>query len=42
VVHDAQPPPIVVDNESEWEVEEILATRTQKVGRGHRREVLVK
>lgn len=42
VVDDSQPPPIVIDNELEWEVEEILAARTRKVGRGHRREVLVK
>lgn len=41
-VDDTQPPPIVVDNEAEWEVEEIIAARTKRIGRGRRREVLVK
>jgi hypothetical protein len=39
---DAQPPPIIVDGEEEYEVEEILGARTQKVGRGTRRMVLVR
>jgi RNase H-like domain found in reverse transcriptase/Reverse transcriptase (RNA-dependent DNA polymerase)/Integrase zinc binding domain len=42
VVDDSQPPPIVVDGEPEWEIEEILAARTKRVGRGERRQVLVK
>lgn len=42
VVDDSQPPPIVVDGEPEWQIEEILAARTKKVGRGERRQVLVK
>lgn len=39
---DAQPPAIEVDGDQEWEVEEIRDSRTKKVGRGQREEVLVK
>lgn len=42
IVDDTQPPPILGDNEAEWEVEEIIATRTRTFGRGSRREVLGK
>ena len=41
-VDDSQPPPIQVGNELEYQVEEVIAARTRKVGRGRRREVLVK
>jgi hypothetical protein len=43
VVAEAQPPAIVTEQgEEEYEVEEILRARTRKIGRGSRREVLVK
>lgn len=42
IMDDSQPPPIRVDGEWEYQVEEILAARTRKIGRGKRREALVK
>jgi hypothetical protein len=43
VVTEYQPPAITTDiGEEEFEVEEILRARTRKIGRGTRREVLVK
>ena len=39
---DAQPPPFVVDGENEYQVEEILAERRKKIGRGFRHEYRVK
>lgn len=42
IVDDSRPPPLEVDGELEWEVEEILAARTRRVGRGSKREVLVR
>lgn len=40
---DAQPLPIIVkDGEEEYRVERIIRARNKRVGRGHRREVLVK
>jgi hypothetical protein len=43
IITETQPPAIVSeDGEEEYEVEEILRARTRKVGRGSRREVLVK
>jgi transposase InsO family protein len=42
VTHDAQPPPILVEGEQEYEVEEIRSAKTQRIGRGARRMVLVK
>jgi hypothetical protein len=42
IVDDSQPPPVLVDGELEYEVEEILATRERRVGRGSQTEVLVK
>jgi hypothetical protein len=43
VVIEAQPPAIVTeDGEEEFEVEEILRARIRAIGRGSRREVLVK
>jgi transposase InsO family protein len=42
VVDDAQPPPVEVEGEVEYQVDEILAARTRRVGRGSRREVLVR
>jgi ''chromo'' (CHRromatin Organisation MOdifier) domain. len=42
IVDDSQPPPIRVDGELEYQVEEILAARTRKISRGKRREALVK
>ena len=39
---DPQPPPIRVDNEDEQSVEEIRGTRLRKIGRGRRRQLLVK
>ena len=43
IVAEAQPPAIISeDGEEEYEVEEILRARTRKIGRGSRREVLVK
>lgn len=41
-VDDSQPPPLVVDGELEYQIAEILAARTKRVGRGSRREVLVR
>jgi hypothetical protein len=41
-VDDSQPPPLVVDGELEYQVEEILDHRAKRVGRGVRTEVLVK
>jgi hypothetical protein len=41
-VDDSQPPPLLVDGELEYQVEEILHHRVRKVGRGSRTEVLVK
>ena len=43
VITESQPPAIVTeDGEEEYEVEKILQTRTRKIGRGFRKEVLVK
>lgn len=42
IVDDSQPPPMRVDGALEYQVEEILAARTRKIGRGKRREALVK
>jgi len=42
IVDDSQPPPVLVDGELEYEVEEILSTREKRVGRGIQTEVLVK
>ena len=43
IVTDVQPPAIITeDGEEEYVVEEILRARTRKVGRGSRREILVK
>lgn len=42
IVDDSQPPPLVVDGELEYQVEEILDHRVKRVGRGARTEVLVK
>ncbi|KAJ5874466.1 uncharacterized protein N7529_002896 [Penicillium soppii] len=42
IVDDPQPPPLEIDGELEYDVEEILAARTKRVGRGSRREVLVR
>ena len=42
IVDDTQPPPIEVDGENEWAIEEILQERTRRVGRKSQREVLVK
>jgi hypothetical protein len=42
IVDDSQPPPLVVDGELEYQVEEILDHRVRRVGRGSRTEVLVK
>ena len=39
---DAQPPPQLVNDDVEWTVEEILCARSKKIGRGYRREALVK
>jgi transposase InsO family protein len=39
---DYQPPPRLVNGEAEYLVEEILQEREKRVGRGHRREYLVK
>jgi hypothetical protein len=39
---DTQPPPLLVDGEEEYEVEQILAVRRRKIGRGYRDEALVK
>lgn len=41
-VDDTQPPPIEIDNEVEYEVEEILDHKERRIGRGKRTEVLVK
>ena len=42
IVDDSQPPPLVIDSELEYQVEEILDHRERRVGRGSRMEVLVK
>jgi hypothetical protein len=42
IVDDSQLPPVIIDDEPEWEIEEILAARTKRIGRGSRRQVLVK
>jgi hypothetical protein len=42
VVIEAQLPAIVSEDGEEYEVEEILRAGTRKIGRGSRREVLVK
>jgi hypothetical protein len=42
IVDDSQPPPLEIDGELEYDMEEILAARTKRVGRGSRREVLVR
>ena len=42
IVTEPQPPAIVTDVGEEFEVEKILQARTRKIGRGSRREVLVK
>jgi hypothetical protein len=43
VITEAQPPAIITEEgEEEYEVEEILRARTRKIGRGSRKEVLVK
>jgi hypothetical protein len=42
IMDDSQPPPLEIDRELEYDVEEILAARTKRVGRGSRREVLVR
>ncbi|CEJ61941.1 hypothetical protein PMG11_03668 [Penicillium brasilianum] len=42
LVDDSQPPPLLVDGEEEYEVEQILAIRRRKIGRGYRDEALVK
>jgi hypothetical protein len=42
LVDDTQPPPIEIDNEVEYEVEEILNHKERRIGRGKRTEVLVK
>jgi len=39
---DIQPPSIQVDNQAEYEVEEILCARSKKWGRGQKRQVFVK
>jgi hypothetical protein len=44
-LRDDQPPPLIPqteDQDAEWEVDEILRARRKRVGRGSRREVLVK
>lgn len=42
LVDDVQPPPLLVDGEEEYEVEQILAVRRRKIRRGYRDEALVK
>jgi hypothetical protein len=42
IVDDSQPPPLVIDGELEYQIEEILDHRVRRVGRGTRTEVLVK
>ena len=42
IVDDSQPPPLLIDGELEYQVEEILHHRERRVGRGVRTEVLVK
>lgn len=42
IVDDSQPPPLEINGELEYELEEMLAARTKKVDRGSRREVLVR
>ncbi len=41
-VNDSQPPPIIIEGEPEYTVEEILAARTKRRGRGSQRQVLVR
>jgi hypothetical protein len=42
IIDDTQPPPLIIDGEEEYEVEQILAVRRRKIGRGYRDEALVK
>jgi hypothetical protein len=42
LVDDSQPPPILVNGEEEYSVEQILAVRRRKIRRGYRDEALVK
>jgi hypothetical protein len=43
ILMEAQPPAVITeDGEEEFEIEEILRARTRRIGRGSRREVLVK
>ena len=42
IIDDSQPPPIKVDDEDEFSVEEIRGIRLKKQGRGRRRQLLVK
>ena len=42
IVDDSQPPPVLVDNEEEYEVEEVLDIRTKHQGRRAYQEALVK
>jgi hypothetical protein len=39
---DTQPPPLFIDGEPEYTIEEIKRARLKKVGKGSRREILVK
>ncbi len=42
IVDDTQPPPVEVDSELEYKVEEILDSRERYIRRGKQTEVLVK
>lgn len=42
VIDDTQPPPVAVDGENEYYVDEVLDTRERRVGRGKRVEALVR
>ena len=42
IVDDSHPPPMLVNGELEYEVEEIIDVRRKKIGRGYRDEALVK
>jgi hypothetical protein len=42
LVDDSQPLPLLVNGEEEYDVEQILAVRRRKIGRGYRDEALVK
>jgi hypothetical protein len=42
IVDDSHPPPILIDGELEYEVEEIIDVRRKRIGRGYRDEALVK